>query len=78
MKTAIGNPSKWQKRKERIYSHYFLTKDNEDRFQVIMQRKFVAERKMILKPREVNEFQLELIKRGWERLGSYPSTFSVT
>jgi len=37
MKTAIGNPSKGQKRKERIYSHYFLTKDNEDRFQVVMQ-----------------------------------------
>ncbi|QCD83309.1 hypothetical protein DEO72_LG2g3653 [Vigna unguiculata] len=38
-----------------------------------MQRKLVAERKVILKPGEVNEFQLELI-----RLGSYPSTFSVT
>jgi len=71
MKTAVGNPSKGQKRKEIIYSHYFLTKDNEDRFQV-------AERKVILKPGEVNEFQLELIRRGWERLGSYPSTFSVT
>ncbi|QCE14502.1 hypothetical protein DEO72_LG11g1503 [Vigna unguiculata] len=72
------DPSKEQKRKERIYSHYFLTKDNEDRFQVVMQRKLVAERKVILKPGEVNEFQLELIRRGWERLGSYPSTFSVT
>ena len=78
MKTTAGNPSKGQKRKERIYSHYFLTKDNEDRFQVVMQRKLVAERKVILKPGEVNEFQLELIRRGWERLGSYPSTFSVT
>ncbi|QCE11389.1 hypothetical protein DEO72_LG10g2622 [Vigna unguiculata] len=78
MKTAVGNPSKGQKRKERIYSYYFLTKDNEDRFQVVMQRKLVAERKVILKPGEVNEFQLELIRRGWERLGSYPSTFSVT
>jgi len=78
MKTTVGNPSKGQKRKERIYSHYFLTKDNEDRFQVVMQRKLVAERKVILKPGEVNEFQLELIRRGWERLGSYPSTFSVT
>ena len=78
MKTTMGNPSKGQKRKERIYSHYFLTKDNEDRFQVVMQRKLVAERKVILKPGEVNEFQLELIRRGWERLGSYPSTFSVT
>ncbi|QCE14227.1 hypothetical protein DEO72_LG11g1226 [Vigna unguiculata] len=67
-----------QKRKERIYSHYFLTKDNEDRFEVVMQRKLVAERKVLLKPREVNEFQLALIRRGWERLGSYPSTFSVT
>jgi len=38
----------------------------------------VAERKVILKPGEVNELQLELIRRGWERLGSYPSTFSVT
>ncbi|QCD90293.1 hypothetical protein DEO72_LG4g1248 [Vigna unguiculata] len=78
MKTTVGNPSKGQKRKERIYSHYFLTKDNEDRFQVVMQRKLVAERKVIFKPGEVNEFQLELIRRGWERLGSYPSTFSVT
>ncbi|QCE10573.1 hypothetical protein DEO72_LG10g1803 [Vigna unguiculata] len=78
MKTTVGNPSKGQKRKERIYSHYFLTKDNEDRFQVVMQRKLVAKRKVILKPEEVNEFQLELIRRGWERLGSYPSTFSVT
>ncbi|QCE00631.1 hypothetical protein DEO72_LG7g1921 [Vigna unguiculata] len=78
MKTTVGNPSKGQKRKERIYSHHFLTKDNEDRFQVVMQRKLVAERKVILKPGEVNEFQLELIRRGWERLGSYPSTFSVT
>ncbi|QCE05856.1 hypothetical protein DEO72_LG9g864 [Vigna unguiculata] len=78
MKTTVGNPSKGQKRKERIYSHYFLTKDNEDHFQVVMQRKLVAERKVILKPGEVNEFQLELIRRGWERLDSYPSTFSVT
>jgi len=78
MKTVVGNPSKGQKRTERIYSHYFLIKDNEDRFQVVMQRKFVAERKVILKPEEVNEFQLELIRRGLERLGSYPSTFSVT
>ncbi|QCD80695.1 hypothetical protein DEO72_LG2g1017 [Vigna unguiculata] len=78
MKTTVGNPSKGQKRKERIYSHYFLTKDNEDRFQVVMQRKLVAERKVILKPGEVNEFQLELIRHDWERLGSYPSTFSVT
>jgi len=78
MKTAVGNPSKGQKRKERIHSHYFLIKDNEDCIQVVMQRKFVAERKVILKPGEVNEFQLELIRRGWERLGSYPSTFSVT
>ena len=31
-----------------------------------------------MKPGEVNEFQLEFIRRGWERLGSYPSTFSVT
>ncbi|QCE15374.1 hypothetical protein DEO72_LG11g2384 [Vigna unguiculata] len=53
MKTIVGNPSKGQKRKERIYSHYFLTKDNEDRFQVVMQRKLVAERKVILKPGEV-------------------------
>ena len=78
IKIAIGNPTKGQKCKERIYSHYFLTKDNEDCFQVVMQRKVVAERKVILKPEEVNEFQLELIRRGWERLGSYPSTFSVT
>jgi len=78
MKTAIGNPSKGQKQKERIYSHYFLKKDNDDRFQVVMQRKFVTETKVILKPGEVNEFQLELIKGGWERLGNYPSTFSVT
>ncbi|QCD84055.1 hypothetical protein DEO72_LG2g4405 [Vigna unguiculata] len=78
MKTSVGNPSKGQKRKERIYSHHFLTKDNEDRFQVVMQRKLVAERKVILKPGEVNEFQLELMRRGWERLGSYPSTYSVT
>jgi len=78
IKTTIGNPTKGQKRKERIYSHYFLTKDNEDHFQVVMQRKVVAERKVILKPDEVNEFQLELIRRGWERLGSYPVTFSIT
>ncbi|QCD83185.1 hypothetical protein DEO72_LG2g3528 [Vigna unguiculata] len=52
MKITVGNPSKGQKRKERIYSHYFLTKDNEDRFQVVMQRKLVAERKVILKPGE--------------------------
>ncbi|QCD87648.1 hypothetical protein DEO72_LG3g2187 [Vigna unguiculata] len=78
MKTSVGNPSKGQKRKKRIYFHHFLTKDIEDRFQVVMQRKLVVERKVILKPREVNEFQLELIRRGWERLGSYPSTFSVT
>jgi len=38
----------------------------------------VAERKVILKPGEVNELQLKLIRHGWERLGSYPSTFSVT
>ncbi|QCD94617.1 hypothetical protein DEO72_LG10g2568 [Vigna unguiculata] len=78
MKTTVGNPSKGQKRKEKIYSHHFLTKDNEDCFHVVMQRKLVAERKVILKPGEVNEFQLKLIRRGWERLGSYPSTFSVT
>ncbi|QCE02536.1 hypothetical protein DEO72_LG8g550 [Vigna unguiculata] len=78
MTTTVGNPSQGQKRKERMYSHYFLTKDNEDRFQVVMQRKLVAERKVSLKPGEVNEFPLELIRRGWERLGSYPSTFSVT
>jgi len=78
MKNVVGNPSKGKKRKERIHSHYFFTKDNEDRFQVVMQRKFVAKRKVILKPGEVNEFQLELIRRGWERLGSYPSTLSVT
>jgi len=65
MKIAVGNPSKGHKQKERIYSHYFLTKDNEDYFQVVMQRKYVAERKVILKPGEVNEFQLELIRRGW-------------
>jgi len=43
-----------------------------------MQRKFVVERKVILKPGEVNEFHLELSRRGWERLGSYPDMFSVT
>ncbi|QCE04468.1 hypothetical protein DEO72_LG8g2504 [Vigna unguiculata] len=52
MKTTIGNPSKGQKRKERIYSHYFLSKDNEDCFQVVMQRKLMAERKVIFKPGE--------------------------
>jgi len=38
----------------------------------------VTKRKVILKLGEVNEFQLELIRHGWERLGSYPGIFSVT
>jgi len=38
IKTAIDNPTKGQKRKEIIYSHQFLTKDNDDHFLVITQR----------------------------------------
>jgi len=60
VKTTIGNPSEGKKRKKHFYSNYFLTKDNEARFALVMQRKFMPERKVILKPGEVNELQLEL------------------
>ena len=38
----------------------------------------MAERKVILRLGEVNEFQQDLSRRGWERLDNYPDTFSIT
>jgi len=66
VKMAINNPSKGRQRKEIFYSNQFQTKEHEKQFSLVMQWKVVRERKVNLKPGEINKFQVELNRRGRE------------
>nr|KYP76694.1 hypothetical protein KK1_020946 [Cajanus cajan] len=54
------------------YSNLFLAERNETHFESISSMKFIWERRVELEDNEVPEFQAELHRRQWDKLGSYP------
>nr|KYP37184.1 hypothetical protein KK1_041647 [Cajanus cajan] len=67
-----GKSGQPPRKPSRPYSDLFLTERNETHFESISSRKFILERRVELEDNEAPEFQAELHRRRWDKLGSYP------
>nr|KYP61977.1 hypothetical protein KK1_016492 [Cajanus cajan] len=68
----LGKSGQPPRKSSRPYSDLFLTEQNEKHFESISGRKFILERRVELEDNEAPEFQAELSRRRWDKLGSYP------
>nr|KYP38117.1 hypothetical protein KK1_040659 [Cajanus cajan] len=68
----FDQPGQSPRKSSRPYSRLFLTKRNETHFESISGRTFILERRVELDDDEAQEFQTELHKHRWDKLGSYP------
>nr|KYP47710.1 hypothetical protein KK1_030661 [Cajanus cajan] len=73
-----GKSGQSPRKPSRPYSDLFLTERNEKHFESTSARKFILERRVELEPNEAPEFQAELRKRRWDKLGSYPLLANIT
>ncbi|BAT83757.1 hypothetical protein VIGAN_04097100, partial [Vigna angularis var. angularis] len=65
------------RRKEKIYSDIFLTKDHQKHFSNVQNRKLLMERKVTLLPQDVPEFSNEILERQWSSLCTYPEPANI-
>ncbi|KOM42976.1 hypothetical protein LR48_Vigan05g058000 [Vigna angularis] len=65
------------RRKEKIYSDIFLTKDHKKHFSNVQNRKLLMERKVTLLPQDVPDFSNEIIERQWSHLTTYPEPANI-
>nr|KYP68584.1 hypothetical protein KK1_022216 [Cajanus cajan] len=71
-RTHAGKSGQPPRKPNQPYSNLFLTERNETHFESISSRKFILERRVELEENEAPEFQAELHRRRWDKLGSYP------
>ncbi|KOM57254.1 hypothetical protein LR48_Vigan11g028600 [Vigna angularis] len=65
------------RRKEKIYSDIFLTKDHQKHFSNVQNRKLLMERKVTLLPQDVPEFSNEILERQGSSLCTYPEPANI-
>ncbi|KOM41581.1 hypothetical protein LR48_Vigan04g177900 [Vigna angularis] len=65
------------RRKEKIYSDIFLTKDHKKHFSNVQNRKLLMERKVTLLPQDVPDFSNEIMERQWSHLTTYPEPANI-
>ncbi|BAT93119.1 hypothetical protein VIGAN_07202400, partial [Vigna angularis var. angularis] len=75
IKTTAG--LRENRRKEKIYSDIFLTKDHKKHFSNVQNRKLLMERKVTLLPQDVPDFSNEIMERQWSHLTTYPEPANI-
>ncbi|XP_014506339.1 uncharacterized protein LOC106766095 [Vigna radiata var. radiata] len=77
IKTIGHKKDKGKKKKSSIYSHHFLSKKNEDHFQVIQNRRLLMERQVEKLYLDAPDFGDELERRNWACILTYPEPASI-
>ena len=74
---TMGNKRKEPERPRRYYSSRFLSKKHEEHYATVQERRLLMERKAMYIRDLAPEFGLEIERRGWERLTTYPTPTSI-
>ncbi|KOM52328.1 hypothetical protein LR48_Vigan09g098700 [Vigna angularis] len=77
IKTTASNTERGQRRKEKVYSDLFLTKDHQKHYSSVHKRKLLMERKVVVMPNDIPRFTNTIRRRNWSALTTYPAPANV-
>ncbi|KOM38045.1 hypothetical protein LR48_Vigan03g142700 [Vigna angularis] len=77
IKTTAANTERGQRRKEKVYSDLFLTKDHQKHYSSVQKRKLLMERKVVVMPNDIPRFTNTIRRRNWSALTTYPAPANV-